>query len=268
MTHARWKTLEALARSVPDGASVATGGFMLGRAPLALVFELIKQERRGLRLLSLPNPLPAEFLIAAGCLSRVEFPFGAISVAGRVRAMPCLKRAIERSTIEWVEHEGYRVVQRLRAAAMGLPFIPAPDIDACELSTLDPPRFVEDPFTGARVPVEQAYFPDVALVHAQLGDDQGNLFIEDPTTDLLIAGAARRVVATVERRVPRLTRVTLPAFQVEAVALAPGGALPSGCLGHYHYDEAELLDYLALAEAGREGEWLRARLERTSSVAA
>jgi glutaconate CoA-transferase, subunit A len=268
MTTPRWTTLDALTRSIPDGASVATGGFMLGRAPLGVVFELIRQERRALRLLSLPNPLPAEFLIAAGCLARVEFPFGAISVAGKVRAMPCLKRAIERGAIEWVEHEGYRVVQRLRAAAMGLPFIPAPDIDACELSTLEPPRFVEDPFTGLRVPVEQAYFPDVALVHAHLGDDQGNLFIEDPTTDLLIAGAAKRVLATVERRVPKLARVTVPAFQVEAVAVVPGGALPSGCVGDYDYDETALLEYLALAEAGRAGEWLRARLERTNSAAA
>jgi glutaconate CoA-transferase subunit A len=257
---ARWTSLEALARSIPDGACVATGGFMLGRAPLAVVFELIRQQRRGLRLLSLPNPLTAEFLIAGGCLARVEFPFGAISVAGRIRAMPCLKRAIEAGAIAWVEHEGYRVVQRLRAAGMGLPFIPAPDIDACATSQLEPPRYAVDPFTGAQVPVEQAFHPDVAVVHAQAADEQGNLFIEDPTTDLLIAGAAHRVLATAEVRVPRLARVTLPAFQVEAVAVAQGGALPTGCLSAYDYDEAALLEYLALAEAGREGEWLQAHV--------
>jgi glutaconate CoA-transferase subunit A len=73
---------------------------------------------------------------------------------------------------------------------------------------------------------------------------------------VLLAGAALRVLATAEKRVARLPRVTIPAFQVEQVAEAPGGALPTGCLGAYSYDEAALLGYLELAEAGREGEWL------------
>ncbi len=60
MTRARWTTLEEAAASVDDGAVVAPGGFMLGRAPMALVFELVRQKRRGLQVISLPNPLPAE----------------------------------------------------------------------------------------------------------------------------------------------------------------------------------------------------------------
>lgn len=256
MTNAHWTTTDGLASSIPDGAFVATGGFMLGRAPLAIVFALIRQQRRGLRLISLPNPLPAELLVAAGCAARVDLAFGAISLAGRVRPMPCLKRAIERGSVAWAEHDGYRVVQRLRAASMGLPFLPAPDIDLSALAAHDPPAYAVDPFTGLRVPVEAACHPDVAIVHAQMADERGNLFIEDPTTDLLVAGAARRVFATVEKRVARLHRVTIPSFQVELVAEHVGGALPSGCAGHYSYDEAALARYLELAEEGREREWL------------
>jgi glutaconate CoA-transferase subunit A len=167
-----------------------------------------------------------------------------------------------------VEHDGYRVVQRLRAAAMGLPFIPAPDVEKCELSEKDPPRFVEDPFTGARVSVEQAYSPEVAVLHVQAADEQGNLFIEDPTTDLLIANASQRVLATAETRVERLERVTIPAFQVEAVAHVQSGAWPTGCLGSSGYDERALLDYLELAEAGREQEWLARATRRLTLRAA
>ncbi len=254
----RWTTVDALASSIPDGAWVATGGFMLGRAPMAIVLALIQLKRRDLRIISLPNPLPAELLVAGGCAARVEFPFAALSLAGKVRPMPCLKRAIEQGRIAWVEHDGYRVVQRLRAASMGLPFIPAPDVDSSDLASMDPPRYAEDPYTGERVPVEQAFHPDVAILHAHAADEQGNLYIEDPTTDVLLAGAALRVLATAETRVARLPRVTIPAFQVEQVAEKAGGALPTGCLGAYSYDEAALLDYLQLAEAGREGEWLEA----------
>lgn len=266
MNRARWCSLSEAVASIPNGAWLAAGGFMLGRAPMALVLELVAQEKRDLQLISLPNPLPAEFLVAGGCARRVEFPFGALVLENRVRPLPCLKRAIEAGEIAWREHDGYRVVQRLRAASMGLPFIPAPDADVSELAEVDAPRTVEDPFTGRRVPVEPAFYPDVALVHAQAADDKGNLYIEDPTTDLLVAGAAKRVIATVEERVPKLSRVTVPGFQVERVVLAPGGALPTGCLGKYPHDDAMLSAYLAAAEAGNARDFLMS-LRATRSAA-
>ncbi|HSP80564.1 MAG TPA: CoA-transferase, partial [Myxococcaceae bacterium] len=137
MSPGRWRSLTEVVASIPDGAWLATGGFMLGRAPMALVLELISQGKRNLKLLSLPNPLPAEFLVAGGCLERVELIFAALHLRNRVRPMPCLKRAMEQGTLTWREHDGYRIVQRLRAASMGLPFIPAPDADVSELATLE-----------------------------------------------------------------------------------------------------------------------------------
>jgi glutaconate CoA-transferase subunit A len=260
MSLARWTTLPELASSIPDGSLVAPGGFMLGRAPMALVFELIRQGRRNLSILSLPNPLPAEMLVAAGAASRVEFAFSALTLDGRVRPMPCLKAAIEAGTIRWAEMDGFRVVQRLRASAMGLPFLPAPDADKSDLAREDPPAFVIDPFTGDSVPVERAVTPDIALLHAQAADASGNLYFEDPTTDLLIASAARRVLATADRRVETLPRVSLPAFQVEAVAEVWGGALPTGSAGMYAHDERDLLEYLALAAGGHAAQYLARRL--------
>jgi glutaconate CoA-transferase subunit A len=266
MKPGRWGSLSEVVASIPDGAWLATGGFMLGRAPMAMVLELIAQGRKDLKLISLPNPLPAEFLVAGGCLSRVELPFGALNLEGRVRPMPCLKRAIEQGHLAWREHDGYRIVQRLRAASMGLPFIPAPDADVSELSRAEPLQLVVDPFTGQPVPVEPAFYPDVALVHARAADDRGNLYIEDPTTDLLVAGAARRVLATAEERVSKLPRVTIPGFQVERVALARQGALPTGCVGLYPHDDDMLARYLSLAEAGREQEFLGTLLQRRSAA--
>lgn len=257
-----WCSVDEAAASVPDGAWIAPGGFMLGRAPMALVFGLIRAGRRELRMLSLPNPLPAEMLVAAGAAARIELLFGALTLANRVRPMPALKRAIEAGRVAWVEHDGYRVVQRLRAAGMGLPFIPAPDADVSELSTLEPPAYAVDPFTGERVPVERAFHPDVVLVHAHAADDAGNLYLEDPTTDLLVIAAAHRVIASAEVRVRALHRVTVPAFQVERVCEVPRGAWPTGCVGHYPHDEAALLDYLAAAEAGQGAAWLDAALAR------
>ena len=46
-----------------------------------------------------------------------------------------------------------------------------------DLARADPLPTVEDPYTGASVPVERAMHPDVALIHAQAADDDGNLFM-------------------------------------------------------------------------------------------
>jgi glutaconate CoA-transferase subunit A len=253
---AKWVDLETAARAIPDGASLAPGGFMLGRAPMALVFALIRARRERLHIVSLPNPLPAELLVAAGAAREVELVFAALTLADAVRPMPSLKRAIERGTIRWAEHDGYRLVQRLRAAEMGLPFLPVPDQEASDVGRLDPAPAVIDPFTGASVGVERAFYPDVALLHAQAADEQGNLYIEDPTTDVLLARAARRVIATCERRVARVPSATVPGFLVDLVVEEPFGAYPLGCVGHYPPDEAHLSAYLDEAERGHPNEYL------------
>ncbi len=96
MRRPRWASLEEAASSIPAGACVAPGGFMLGRAPMALVFALVRQGRDGLRVVSLPNPLPAELLVAAGLLARVDFLFAGLHLGGRVRSMPCLRSSNRR----------------------------------------------------------------------------------------------------------------------------------------------------------------------------
>ena len=263
MSRARWVSLEEAVASIPDGASIAPGGFMLGRAPMALVFELVRQRRRDLHVVSLPNPLPAEILVAAGAVARLDFLFTAISLDGGVRPMPCLKRAIEAGAIEWHEHDGYRLVQRLRAAAMGVAFLPVPDFDASAVAQRMPLPSVVDPFSGDEVPVERAFHPDVALIHARAADERGNLWIEDPTTDLTIAGAAHRVVATAEERVERVPNATIPGFMVDVVVEQSYGAYPTGCTGLYPANEAHLHDYLGAAQAGAEDGYLDAVVRAT-----
>lgn len=267
MSRARWVTLEEAVASISDGSSIAPGGFMLGRAPMALVFELVRQCKRDLHVVSLPNPLPAEILVAAEAVSCLDFLFTAISLDGGVRPMPCVKRAIENGTLEWHEHDGYRLVQRLRAAAMGVSFLPVPDFDASAVAHHSPLPTVTDPFTGEAVPVAPAFHPDVGLIHARAADANGNLWIEDPTTDLTIAGAARRVVATADSRVDRVPDATIPGFMVDLVVEQPYGAYPTGCVGLYAADEAHLERYLGFAQAGNEREYLAAVVLSSSSQA-
>src|SRR5215469_3830693 len=102
---------------------------------------------------------------------------------------------------------------------------------------------LQDPYGGGEVLVIPAIRPDVALIHVQAADEDGNLrILGSPYEDLLLAKASRRVIATAERIAPRHEFLAqpeltaLPGFLVDMVVEAPRGAWPTSCAGHYDYD--------------------------------
>jgi glutaconate CoA-transferase subunit A len=121
----------------------------------------------------------------------------------------------------------------------------------------------EDPFTGEKMIAVRAIEPDVAVIHAQKGDEYGNVRIEGPFyEDVIKAKAAKKVVVTVEelipnseiRKMPEAT--TLPHFIVDAVVEAPGGAYPCSCFNYYDPDYDHIKEYLKLAAKDRFQEYL------------
>jgi glutaconate CoA-transferase subunit A len=114
---------------------------------------------------------------------------------------------------------------------------------------------VSDPYSGRPVVVIPALTPDVAIVHVQEADAQGNArIIGTRFEDVLMAQAARHVIVTAERIVDG-TRfeaapetVAIPGFMVDAVVEAPNGAWPCSCAGYYDYDAAYLAAYVAASK--------------------
>jgi glutaconate CoA-transferase subunit A len=97
--------------------------------------------------------------------------------------------------------------------------------------------------------------PDVALFHAAMADQLGNVWIGRQRDLATLAHAAAKTIATVERIVdgnllddPTLAAGTLPGFYVEAVAVAPRGAWPLPLPEHYGADVAHLAEYARLAD--------------------
>jgi glutaconate CoA-transferase subunit A len=252
----RVTTLKEAAGTVPDGALVTFGGFQLNRAPMALVFELIRQGRRDLRTVSVPNPLPLDLLLAAGAVAEAEFGFLGFQFEDGFVVAPCVKRAIEQGALRFKERDVYEIVQALRAAALGLPFLAAPGGEGSDYARVNRTPAVTDPATGVKVPVSHAIRPDVALLHAQMADRKGNLRIDDPYADDLLARASRRVIATAEKIVDRIEDPTIPGAFVELVVEAPGGAYPTGCHRAYRYSLENLREYVAAASGGRPGDYL------------
>jgi hypothetical protein len=101
----------------------------------------------------------------------------------------------------------------------------------------------------------KALTPDVAFVHVQTADAQGNCRIDGPRWDNEEqAKAARRIVVVTEEIVPTEAfqrepeRTILPAHRVEAVIHQPFGAHPTAVFGCYDYDANHLRYYVEHAK--------------------
>ncbi len=239
---------EAVA-TIPDGAVLALGGNTLHRAPCAAVHEIVRQGRRGLVVVKTAGAYDVDLLCAAGCASAVaagfvgyETPFG---------MAPAYRRMVETGAVEAQEHVCASVIAGLRAAIQGVPFMPIAGMTGSDLPAARGFRTVADPYGPGEVVAIPAIVPDVAIVHAQEADPEGNTRVvgtrfEDP----LMAQASRRVIVTTERIVDRVDPdlVTIPGLFVDAVVHVPNGARPCGCAGEYGYDEAWLAAWTSAAK--------------------
>jgi acyl CoA:acetate/3-ketoacid CoA transferase alpha subunit len=145
---------------------------------------------------------------------------------------PIFQQAYASSAVE-VEHWSILTfVQRLEAAARGLPAVTTGSLRGSSMAANAAYAELDSPFGPVSLLAPLA--PDVALVHGVVADRAGNVALNPP----LLEGpwgalAARRgAIVTVEAVVDDLTpwaeRVLLPAHRVLAVVEAPFGAHPGG----------------------------------------
>jgi glutaconate CoA-transferase subunit A len=239
---------------VSDGAMIALGGGLCARLPMAMVRELIRQGRRGLHLIGSAHSIDVDLLVATGAVRRCEESY--VGFEQDLGLAPGYRRAAEAGTIEIAESCCATILAQLRAAEMGLPFLPVRGVRGSDIRRLHPEYAeITCPFTGEILVAVPALRPDVALLHAPAGDRYGNLHLEQPyVLDERFASASRLVVATVDELVSteEVVRagVTIPAHLVAAVAEVPYGAHPSSCYPRYAYDRGHLREYLTAAQAG------------------
>ena len=257
--HDKLTTLENAIAVVQDGQTVALGGNTLHRGPCAAVHELVRQGRRGLELVKTAGAYDVDLLCGTGVAAAVSAGFvGFETVFGLA---PSYRRGVEGGTVEAREHACYTVIAGLRAAIQGVPFMPVAGMVGSDVLEARGFRTVADPYSGREVVAAPALVPDVAILHVQEADREGNARIVGTRfEDVLMAQAARHVIVTAERIVdgtafeanPEV--VAIPSFMVNAVVHAPRGAWPCSCAGEYDYDQTYLAEYVA---ASRDPETLR-----------
>ena len=245
---------EEAAALVPDGATIAVGGAMLCRQPMALLRELVREGRHGLTVQARVAGLGVDLLVGGGCASRVESADQGLGSSGPA---PNLRRAIEADTVQATDVTESWMIGRFEAGASGLPFYPWRPRPGSDLGDRPDIALIEDPFTGDRIGALRPAVPDVAVIHGYFADDAGN--VARPASggqydiDVLIARAAKKVIVTVEQIVSRSEvarrphQTYIPHDRVDAVVEAPYGAHPGGCDGFYDVDKTALTEYLRAA---------------------
>lgn len=234
---------EAVMKNVHDGDTIAIEGFT-HLICFAAGHEIIRQRRQNLTICRLTPDLIYDQMIAAGCVGKMIFSWAGNPGVGPLHA---LRRAVEKGKphpIELEEYSHFGMAQRFVAGAAKLPFMPLRSYKGTDLPIVNPLiRTVTCPYTGEVLYVVPALNPDVAIVHAQRADAQGNTQIWGLYgVQKEAAFAARRVIVVVEELVDENVirqdpnRTVIPGMIVNAVVVEPFGAHPSFAQGYYDRD--------------------------------
>ena len=144
----------------------------------------------------------AEWVLVAGAVDKIVTSWMGIGLPwGLSRILRALRRVGHAWRFEEWSHLGLGL--RFRAAAMGMPFLPALTMLGSDLMGVGGLKTIACPFTGETLAAVPALFPDVALLHVHRADRFGNCQIDGyPHMDADIARAATTVLVTAEEIVP------------------------------------------------------------------
>jgi glutaconate CoA-transferase, subunit A len=255
---------DAVAEVLRDGDTTAFEGFT-HLIPYAAGHETIRQGHRDLTLVRMTPDLIYDQLIGVGAAKKMVFSWGGNPGVGSLHRF---RDAVENdwpAPLELVEHSHAGLANAYVAGASNLPFavlrgytgtdLPAHTADIAPITC---------PFTGETLTAVPALRPDVAIIHAQRADREGNVQLWGLTgVQKEAVLASQRSLVTVEELVdelePRPNAVVLPSWVVTCVAEVPGGARPSYAHDYYDRDNAAYKAWDAVSrDRERFGEWMEA----------
>jgi len=244
---------EAISKYVNDGDTVYAAGFT-HLIPFAAGHEIIRQGKKNLTLARATPDLIYDQMVAAGCAKKVIFSYMGNPGVGSLRIV---RSFIEQGKLEWDEYSHFGMITRLQAGASGLPFLPMNQTGATSLEQANPNiKRIADPFGGKDVIVVPALNPDVAIVHVQRADENGNAHLWGIIGEQKEAAfAAKKVIVTAEEIVDESiirsdpNRTMIPGIVVSAVCHVPFACHPSYAQGYYDRDNEFYLGWDKVSES-------------------
>lgn len=248
---------DAVQRLVSDGDYLAVGGFGGDRIPTAVLHEILRQEKQDLGLAGHTSTHDFQVLCAGNqmgrgqTLARVDIAY-VVGLEARGLS-PQARRVMESGEVVFTEWTNYTLALRFRAAAMGVPFLPAHSALGTDTFRYSAGKKIACPFTDEPLMAVPALYPDIAAIHVHESDPFGNCRIEGITVaDLDVARSARKLIITCERLISNEeirdnpTRTVIPFFCVDAVCEVPFGSYPGNMPYEYFSDEEHIKQWLSV----------------------
>ena len=233
---------EAIAELIPDGSAVALGLQLEQMIPFAAGHEIIRQQKRDLRLIGPISDCLFDQLIGAGCVKDIVAAWVGNVMMGQAYNF---RRAVETGRIRVFNMTNFTIALALEAGAMGVPFLPTRTAMGSDVPKGNHFFYqIISPFEPKEtLYAVRAIVPDVTIVHVQRADREGNAHCWGNFGVMPEAvRAAKKVIVVTEELVAPETiasdpnRTVIPGFLVSAVVQEPFGAHPSPVQGYYSRD--------------------------------
>lgn len=256
---------DAIAQEVEDGMSIAMGCGLESLIPFAASYEIIRQKKNNLTLIAPISDMQFDQLIGAGCAKKIIASWVGNVAAGLGHNYRRAAEAGIPRPIEIEEHSNFTIGLGLQAAATGLSFLPTKTVRGSDFRSENQFASVRCPFTNEELLAVRAIKPDVAILHVQRADREGNAHAWGNFGVMREAGlAAKRVILTCEEIVDHdvilsdPNRNVIPGFVVTSVVHEPFGSHPSPTQGYTRRDDNFYFEYHKETRS-REGfeQWLQ-----------
>jgi glutaconate CoA-transferase subunit A len=255
---------EAVAKFVHDGEYLAVGGFGANRTPIAACHEIVRQGRKNMAFAGKTATHDFQILAAGEVFDRLDVAY-IVGLEARGLSL-CARKYMESGKVEVCEWTNYGLAARFKAAAMGVPYVPARNMLGTDTFRYSGAKIVECPFTGKRLTLLPALYPDVAVIHVHEADVYGNARIRGILImDGDLSKAAKRLIITTERLISNdeirrdPTSTSIPFYLVDAVCEVRYGAYPGTMAYEYFSDEEHLREWLNVQKDPEEFQGFLAR---------
>jgi glutaconate CoA-transferase subunit A len=256
---------DAIALDIEDGMAIAMGCALESLIPFAASHEVIRQRKKDLTLIGPISDMQFDQMIGAGCVRKIIASWVGNVAAGLGHNYRRAAEADLPHPIEIEEHSNFTIGLGLQAAAAGMPFLPTRTIKGSDFVKAEQFKRVRCPFTGEKLVAVRALRPDVAILHVQRADREGNAHAWGNYGVMREAAlAAKKVILTCEEIVDHEVilsdpnRTLIPGFAVSSVVHEPFGSFPSPTQGYARRDDEFFFEYHQ-ATRTREGfeRWLQ-----------
>lgn len=248
-------SIEEAVATIESGMTIGIGGWGSRRKPMALVREILRRDITDLTVVAFGGP-DVGLLASAGRIRRLVYGFVSLD---SIPLDPLFTQARERGELEIEEYDEGMFVAGLRAANARLDFLPILAGLGSDVLPANPRlRTVRSPYSDAEYVAVPALPLDVALVHVNRADEQGNAQYlgPDPYFDDLFAMAAERTIVSAEKVIPTSALLDEGSFHTllfsrifaSAVVEAPRGAHFTTCAPDYDRDETFQKHYAVSAK--------------------